>query len=234
MEKSETPAIPKPNRITYNTVIKALRNGTSEDAEYAKSILTQLETLGQKDSQLLPDSYSYTSVISAYGRSNAEDKAQKALEILERMAQASANGNMAATPTTHSYNAALNACAFVHGDDQMKAEAFEIAMKVYDVLKKNGEPDHTSYGTLLRACASLLKESDAQREKLVEEIFEQACDSGSVGRLVITQMKFASTPDQHLKLTGRDIVERINKQDLPKSWTRNVRETSRRGGFASV
>jgi hypothetical protein len=79
----------------------------------------------------------------------------------------------------------------------------------------------------------LLHPTDKKREKMVEEIFQKACANGSVGRLAITQMKFAATPDQHIRLTGRDILERINVNDLPKSWTRNVRETSRKGGFAS-
>ena len=235
MEKSddEDHSIPKPNRITYNTVIKAMRDGTAEDADYATQILIGLETMGQHESHLLPDSYSYTSVITAYGRSDADNKAEKALEILERMILASQKGNMAANPPTHSFNAALNACAFVDGDDTKKSKAFEIAMKVYALLQRYGEPDHTSYGTLLRACATLLHPTDKKRETMVEEIFKKACGNGSVGRLVITQMNFAATPDQHMRLTGRDILERVNVKDLPKSWTRNVRENSRKGGFAS-
>ena len=223
------PSIPLPNRISYNTVIKAMRDGTAEDAKYAESILTNLETKGQRQSNLLPDSYSYTSVITAYGRSNASNKARKGLDILERMIHASQNGNMAATPTVHSFNAALNACAFVEGNDAKKREAFEIAMKVYDLLKQNDAPDHTSYGTLLRACATLLDSKDKTREKTVDEVFSNACQTGNVGRLVVTQMKFAATPEQHIRLFGRDIIERINVKELPRAWTRNVRE-NRKGG----
>jgi hypothetical protein len=226
----EDEAIPKANRITYNTVIKAMRDGTKEDAAYAEGILTILETKGQTDFHLLPDSYSYTSVITAYGRSDAENKAVKSLEILKRIILACQRGNMAAIPTTHSFNAALNACAFVEGDEEKKKEAFEIAVEVYSLLQKHGTPDHTTYGTLLRACATLLHPADKNREKMVDDIFHKACENGGVGRLVITQMKFACTPHQHIRLVGRDLMDRINVKDLPRAWSRNVRETSRRTG----
>jgi hypothetical protein len=222
------PSIPAPNRISYNTVIKAMREGTAEDATYAEEILNVLEEKGQTKPYLLPDSYSYTSVITAYGRSDAPNKASKALEILERMLLASQNGNIAAKPTVHSFNAALNACAFVEGDGEQKAKAFEIALKIYDLLKIHDEPDQTSYGTLIRACSGLLHSKDTKREGMVEELFQKACENGSVGRLVITQMKFAASPSQHIRLTGRDILEKVHINELPRAWTQNVRETSRR------
>jgi hypothetical protein len=235
MEESddEDPLIPKPNRISYNTVIKAMRDGTAGDAAFAEKILYVLETRGQNEHQLLPDSYSYTSVITAYGRSDAKNKAEKAFELLKRSLLAAENGNIAAKPTVHSFNAALNACAFVDGDEKEKSRAFEIAMEIYDLLKRHDEPDQTSYGTLIRACSGLLHPKDKKREEVVDEIFQKACENGSVGRLVITQMKFAASPAQHIRLMGRDILEKINVKDLPRAWTQNVRETARKS-FNSV
>ena len=224
----EDPAIPLPNRISYNTVIKAMREGTADDAAYAEEILSILEERGQTESHLLPDSYSYTSVITAYGRSDATNKAGKALELLRRMIQANENGIIAAKPTVHSFNAALNACAFVDGDTAQKADAFEVALKIYNLLQEYDAPDQTTYGTMIRACSGLLASSDKRREETVEEIFQKACENGSVGRLVITQMKFAATPSQHVRLTGKDILDRVHVKDLPRAWTSNVRETSRR------
>lgn len=221
------PAIPRPNRITYNTVIKALRDGKTKNAEYAEEILTMLELKGRVEPRMLPCSYTYTSTITAFGRSDCPEKAERAFQILERMLVATEKGNMAAQPTTHSYNAVLNACAFVRGDENMRLHAFDIAMKTYDMLKENGTPDHTTYGTLLRICATLIPSSDTKREPLVDKIFRKACETGNVGRLVISQLRFASTPHQFIRLTGRENHERINVKDFPKSWIRNVREASR-------
>lgn len=222
------PSVPEPNRITYNTVIKAMRDGNVESAKMAEKILTKLETKGQSNAKMLPDSYSYTSVITAYGRSDAQNKASKALQILERLNRARESGNMAAITTTHSFNAALNACAFVVGNKEKKTEAFEIAIKIYGMLKEQSVADHTTYGTLLRIFATLLDPTDSRREALVDEIFRKASSTGNVGRLVITQLKFAASADQFLQLTGREVGGRLNVKDLPKAWTRNVRETIRR------
>lgn len=230
----EDPSIPEPNRISYNTVIKAMRDGTAADAKYAEEILSVLETRGQTERHLLPDSYSYTSVITAYGRSDASNKADMALALVKRMILACENGNIAAKPTVHSFNAALNACAFLDGNEEEQSKAFEIAMEVYELLQQHDEPDQTSFGTLIRVCSALLRPQDKMREEMVDEIFQKACENGCVGRLVVAQMKFAASPSQHIRLTGRDVLEKIDVKDLPRAWTQNVRETDRRSGRSST
>lgn len=223
------PAVPAPNRITYNTVIKAMRNGAAEDAQFAEKVLLLLESKGVENSDLLPDSYSYTSVISAYGKSQVPNKAEKALEILERMLCATQFGNIAANPTVLSFNAALNACAFANGGDETSKEAaFDIALKVYELLQKHDVPDHTTYGTMLRACSVLLDNNDRRRGEMVDDFFQEACLKGCVGRLVLKQMKFAASPEQYRRLVGHLQTDNITIQDLPRSWSQNVRETAQR------
>ena len=230
MEKNDgnDPEIPRANRITYNTVIKASRNG-KDAVTHVEELLTTLEAKGRSDPRMLPDYYSYTAAITAFARSDRIDKAEKAFGTLERMLKAVREGNMAATPTTHSYNAVLNACAFTNGDGIAKRRAFDIAMKILSLLKAKGTPDHTTYGTLLRIFATLLPDK-REREPLVDEIFQTACETGNVGPMVITQLRFASTPNQHIRLTGREVVGSTSVRDFPKSWTRNVRENSGRTG----
>lgn len=218
------PLIPAPTRITYNTVIKAMRDGTGDDAAFAEKMLYLLESKGVNDRHFLPDTYTYTSVISAYGRSKAENKAEKALEIIERMLLATQNGNIGANPTVHSFNAALNSCAFALGNDEAKEAAFHIAMKVYELLRVHDDPDHTTYGTLLRACSVLLAADKKRKEEMVDKLFGEACLRGCVGRLVLTQMQFAASPEQYLRLVGRDQADMITARDVPRSWRQNVRE----------
>jgi hypothetical protein len=225
MENGEKEGIPRPNLITFNLVIKSMRNGNKEEgAVFAEDILTTLESMGGKDPNLLPDNYSYTSVITAYARSDSSRKAEKAFEIVERMMEARANGNKGALVTAHTFNAALNACAFVEGGQEEKAKAFGLAMKLNTMRKECGEEaDNTWYGTMLRVCSSLLQPSK-QREHYVENFFTEACEFGCVGRLVITQLKFAATPEQYSNLLDRDTDDRMNLRDLPKEWTCNARE----------
>ena len=62
----------------------------------------------RETSDVVPDKYSYTTVISAYGRSNAKRKAAKAHWVLQRMID---DGNSKAKPNTYAFNAVLNSCA---------------------------------------------------------------------------------------------------------------------------
>ena len=230
MEKGEPQGLPKPNLITYNTVIKAMKYGSKEEgAVLSEHILSRLECLGKDNPKLLPDNYSYTSVIAAYGRSSSPRKAVKALKIIQRMTEAQTNGNKAAIVTTHTFNAALNACAFVSGTAEEKAQAFEIAQTLDRLREEAGAfPDGTWYGTMLRACSTLLPPSET-REKLVTAYFQDACQKGSVGKLVLKQLKFAASREQQLRLLNRsaDKGDYVDLSELPKEWTCNHGEDQR-------
>jgi hypothetical protein len=137
---TDDPFVPRPNRITYNTCFKAMRNGSQEEAARAEQILTSLEERAaatndnnsDNDSDdLYPDTYSYTAVISAYGRSDAPHKAQAARAVLQRMVTAFDDGNRLARPNVHAFNAALNACAF---SEQQQGDAFRVALDILQLL----------------------------------------------------------------------------------------------------
>lgn len=93
--------VPAPNRMTYNTVLKAMRTGRNDHAARAEDLLRHMEEKARQDSSLAPDSYSYTSVITAYARSRHPQKATKALSLLERMIDSYQAGNLAAKPQIH-------------------------------------------------------------------------------------------------------------------------------------
>lgn len=89
MEESDDddPSIPKPSLITYNTVIKAAAaDGNDESTLDAEKIVLQLEDIGKSSNpELLPDVTTYSSLITAFGRSNVPYKAVKCLEIINKM-----------------------------------------------------------------------------------------------------------------------------------------------------
>ena len=88
------PPAPKPDRITYNTVIKTMGSYNGDMApSKAAHLLTRLEKLAQHNPDLYPDVYSYTAVIAAYARSNLDDKAEKAFEVLKGMIDAFQSGS---------------------------------------------------------------------------------------------------------------------------------------------
>lgn len=66
MEEQAAESSPAPNKLTYNTVLKAMAAG--DDAERAETLLSHMEELARHDKSLAPDSYSHTSVITNRGR----------------------------------------------------------------------------------------------------------------------------------------------------------------------
>ena len=214
---TEDPCIPKPDRISYNTILKAIakQSSTLDEARSAEDILNSMDELGRQSKEYMPDSYSFTSAILAFGRSNADCKADKAVYITRRLLDAYQSGNVNAKPCVQVFNAGLNACAFVKGDYKMKAVAFGHAETIWEFLCEHSRPDHTSYGTMLRCATALLPSSDKRRQQTIDHIFEEACKHGMVGNLVKKQMEYADVPSQQLSC-------------MPASWTRNVRERTSR------
>jgi hypothetical protein len=219
---------PKPDRITYNTVIKAMSRCDGNNAQRADEVLTLLEKRAKHDSKFQPDAYTYTAVISAYGRSSHKHKAKKSFGVLKRMIDAYRSGNRLARPTISPFNAALNSCAFVKGNEARKMEAYTTALTIMIMLRQHVIPDHTTYGTLLRACSTLLSSPDPQRQAMVASIFREACAEGRVGKLVLTQVRFGADSEQYRMLVGHDKSIGVSLDDLPLEWTCNVRENRKR------
>ena len=101
--------------------------------------------------------------------------------------------------------------------------ATKMQMNKYEI-----DSDHTTYGTILRACSTLLPPGDKRREELVESVFRKAKAEGQVGRLVLKQMKFAASARQYQEMLGRDKSSHIRTKELPVHWTCNVRENKSR------
>jgi len=220
--------IPAPNRETYNTVLKALSNN-GKHASRAEALLSQMEERARHDISLAPDSYSYTSVITAYARSREPGKAAKALEILQRMIASYENGNLAAKPMIHAFNSCLNACAFtISGNERHRTEAFLITVSTIVLLQKYSQPDSLSFSTTLRACSTLLHPDDERRDFISESVFKRACREGQVDRNVIRQLKFASSSELYQSLVGvKRANDTIRIRDLPREWSSSVRQQYR-------
>ena len=240
--KEDPQHYPRPDIITYNTVLKAMADGTEDNAIYAEGLLERIERMGEINAEYRPDTYSYTSVISAYGRSDASNKASKALELLKRLLDSFEKSSKEAQPSVHAFNAALNACAFArptttrtrhhllsaHRSHQSSIGTFEICESIYKLLLQHSKPDSTSYGTMLRACSVLLPQGSQDREHMVELVFKAACRDGEVSRFVMTQLHFAASPSHLRELVGETFIDiedgtLVRLQDLPLEWTRNAR-----------
>lgn len=219
--ESTDDTIPRPNRVTYNTCLKACRNGHTEYAVRAQELLARMVTLGEDDPALVPDSYTYAAVINVWGRSDSVDKAERVIGVMNQMISSyKATGSKKSKPNTHVFNAALNACAFTRYDINAKMDAFVITVSILILLQEYTTPDEVTYGTVLRACSNLLPRSDSRRDELVEKVFRKARDEGYVNDMVLTQLKFAASTPLFRELVGDD--SKVTLDDLPRAWTKKV------------
>lgn len=213
-----------PNIITYNTLLKAFSYAREDFTQEAEDLLIRLEALHKGgDSNIVPDVISYTSVISCYARSDVPCKATIALKILEKMIDSYNAGNTRAKPTIFAFNACLNSCAFTF-EQREKVNAFSVAVSTLVLLQEYTKPDHTTYGTLLKAWCNLIPKDDERRTRAVKSVFLQCCKDGMVGPMVMQQLKYAASPELYHLLVGKDISSEVRMSSLPQAWSRNVKE----------
>lgn len=212
----------KPNIVTYNTVLKAYAQSNTTFSSKAESLLRMLEEKNA-NGEIVIDLVSYTTVISSYARSSEALKARNAERILLRMIDAYNRGNRYLKPSVYAFNACLNACAFT-SDPKEKVDAFRVAVSTLVLLQKYCKPDHTTYGTLIRAWSNLFPKEDERRDKIIESVFRQCCKEGQLGQMVLQQLKFAASPELYKKLIGVESTLDVYLSDMPKGWSRNVKE----------
>jgi hypothetical protein len=212
----------KPNIVTYNSVLKAYAQPNTTFCSKAEQLLLRMEQK-HANGELEIDVFSYTTVITSYARSAEPLKARNAERILLKMIDAYNNGNKSLKPSVYAFNACLNACAYTHNQKE-KVDAFRVAVSTLVLLQKYCKPDHTTYGTLIRAWSNLFPKDDERRDKIIDSVFQQSCKEGQMGQMVLQQLKFAASPDLYRSLLGKDIADEVCLAELHPEWSKNVRE----------
>jgi hypothetical protein len=175
-------------------------------------------------------------VINAISKSKNEAKAQRALRLLRKMDKLYQAGNKDARPNEVTYTAVLNSCAFpAQLDQRTRRKALDTAIFTLEELRASGygQPNHVTYGTFLLACANLLHDEDGLadlRREIIERAFQQCCQDGQVGEMVLNHLRRAAPPDLYEELLADFISSaaganrRISVKDLPEEWRCNVQQ----------
>lgn len=177
-----------PSAVTYNCVLNALAtSGKGDSAPRAEAILDRMEG---------SDTISYNTAIKAWALSSCDDKAVRAQSILERMHE----NNNCPSPDLVTYNTVLNACA---SSNENHVEAFQIAMCTFSSLQQSQHlrPNEYTYGTLLKACATLLPPGQ-ERVGLVEQIFQDCCDSNCLNEPVLRMLRSSMADEDYAHILG--------------------------------
>lgn len=236
-----------PNERTYNTVMHAWsRSFESEEdsARRAHSLLLEMEKLATSNERMTPETISYSTVINAYALSKLEPlKAHKAFGLLQRMIRL-AKENPKVRPNGVTYNSVLNACATscpIAVKNRLQQQDLKqqlptlpnMVRMIYKQLleDKTLKPDHFTFGTVLKAVANLFWGEPDQVE-FGKSVFREACERGQVSFGVLSQLRQAVPaevfrdllPDNAVSPKQTDVL----MKNIPKEWTRNVREDKRR------
>jgi hypothetical protein len=211
----------KPNIISYNTVLKAFAYAREDCTKDARALLERLVSRNLTD--VAADAISYTTVISCYARSDLPRKAKIAENLLHQMVDIYRSGNSVCKPTIFTFNAVLNSCAYTFNPKE-KMDAFTVIVSTLVLLQEFTKPDHTTYGTLLKAWCNLIPKDDERRTRIVSTVFRQCCNDGQVGNMVMHQMKYAASAELYRSLIGKEITQEVQISNLPSKWSRNVKE----------
>jgi hypothetical protein len=177
------------------------------------------------DNGFKPNTRTHTSVIDAWAKSGEKGAAKRAEQILNGMQNLyEKTRDPDVKPNVHTANAVCNACAFTK-IDQDRAEALEIAFRVFDWIntQKDMQADAYTYTILLSVCANLLPREDrATRFAHARAFFESCCQSGYVNDYVLRKLRQTVTEEEYLTL----VDYRNDIASLPHAWTRNARVNS--------
>jgi hypothetical protein len=102
-----------------------------------------------------------------------------------------------------------------------RKKAFPVALSAYQQLSRYVEPNHFTFGTMLKACARLLPEDDYERHQWAKKMFRQSVKAGCVGDMVVSLLREAVSPPIY-----RDLMQGHTGGNLPDKRVENVHEKS--------
>ncbi|KAL3826910.1 hypothetical protein ACHAXA_005990 [Cyclostephanos tholiformis] len=211
---------------SVDTILNAFgrcdKAGSAEQAYDFLRVAEQSEIIYFK-----PSSVSYSTVINAFARASGRDygglpAVKKAEEIYESLIYQMKIGVIDGAADPFANSCLLNCCANVYGSRAEKKEALVIAINAFENMKKrpdlHGEPNQYTFGTMMKVSVRLSSD-DAERHRLMEHLFVQACKRGACSKAVLGQFLRYTPP--HL---NTDVILTLGgtKREIPYSWYRNV------------
>lgn len=248
----------RPNTYTYLSVLYAWSScGTVEAGRRATELIETMEhdmeeaAKEGRESIMRTTQRCYVLAQTAWARSSSVKKAEGALKILEMMEKSYLNGNNDAKPTIQAYSMVLNACAFADlvtdaegkstkASQEVQLKAFHIAELMMNRLSKQRDgliATSMIFGTFIKCCGRLDLPNNLASNGATQA-FLDCCRAGLVSDFVLTQMRYALTPEQFLdilvkngyehdgKLLSRDgkRMQRVKWSQLPISWRDKVEQ----------
>lgn len=186
--------------------------------------------------KLKPDYRVYNAVQYVWARSRSKDKANETRALLDKMISLQdETGDRDYSPNKRSYNNVINACTFFtkdgnSNDSEECQDALRIAVQTFNDMRASDEvdPDHVTYGMLLKAVGTLMAENNANRDRVTENIFRKCCKDGHVSEFVLESFTTVSNELLYEKIIGAVKGDDNNSDDdadsiyIPIEWSKNI------------
>jgi hypothetical protein len=225
----------QPDFITMKTLLEAYsRSFNALKAEAMLRKVLRYSEENQVEASEMPDARTYTSLITAWSRYSSADKTFRARSLLETMITKYIAGDLRMKPNVVAFTSVLNAAAnskfFEFHNAGVTNKSFQIALITYDEMIFDAyslslQLDTFVFSVMLKVVESYTERTSEDRQKLLKNVFDDACEHGHVSSLVIQRLQSASPDIEFLAklLNSRELAENISSiHDLPKAWTRGV------------
>lgn len=225
----------KPNAQLVSTVINCWsKSGENNAGERAEILLNWLFQIYEedKDPELIPTAYPFTSAITAWAKSRKFGKALRAEAILNKMKSLFNSGVIKSPPNIYCYTAVINACAYTERDSIEKRDALQVFVKTYKgmINEEDVVPNNVAFATVLTALRNLLP-ADEKRAAAVKTVFEKCIEMGMCDLLVARRLQLILNIEQLKGLVGEEKIDKsgvINMALLPAEWTLNIPNNNRK------
>jgi hypothetical protein len=164
-----------------------------------------------------PDAQAMTILLHAYAKSTVEDKVTIALKLLNQMIEAYLQqGDLDSKPTTYSFAAVLNACAYTNGSPE---QAVQVALQAMTALTGGhfDPPNSFIYTNFFQVLGRQL-EDQHERSRIAAVIFQRCSAEGHVNERVLAALR-ECVPELYKKLP---MDSKTRKLSLPAEWTRHA------------
>ena len=183
---------------------------------YAKSDWHNVAVQAQKFVNTLDENemnlHCYNVMLNLWAKSDSNEKVMKCRQILEHM-------HTVGKVDVISYNTVMNACAFSEAkDENEKRKHLNEAQRTHEELLQFLDPDEISFATIVKASRKLSSSED-ELDRMLKETFETCSRRGFLGKVVIREFKYSTTPEKRLELFGNDLEGTICSQ-----WVRHIND----------
>eukprot|EP00584_Thalassiosira_punctigera_P016355 CAMPEP_0172576154 /NCGR_PEP_ID=MMETSP1067-20121228/137578_1 /TAXON_ID=265564 ORGANISM="Thalassiosira punctigera, Strain Tpunct2005C2" /NCGR_SAMPLE_ID=MMETSP1067 /ASSEMBLY_ACC=CAM_ASM_000444 /LENGTH=1179 /DNA_ID=CAMNT_0013368817 /DNA_START=1300 /DNA_END=4836 /DNA_ORIENTATION=- len=183
------------NSRCYSAAMTAWARSSSPDAiERTLALIDRMEQNGRNCTPHgKPNAHCYNACIHAIAKSQQPGKAKRCGEVLERMIAARNSGFHESAPSLITYSTIINACAYTHGSESDKKEAFDLARDCFRTLLESNElePCVSSFTNFFLVISRHLKHG-AVRDQFAEAVFLEGCKRGKIGKQVFNNFRKAS------------------------------------------